>query len=319
MQAVVIEEYGAAENLKTQEIATPVPGDFEILVKVKATSINPIDWKIRRGDLRLLLPKRFPRIVGGDFAGVVEAVGKSVKALKPGDSVFGMTNPLRTQFGSYAQFTIAASDAVTKKPDNLSYQQAASLPIAGLTALKALKNHMKLQSGQSVLINGASGGVGTFAVQIAKALGVKVTATCSERNVEFVKSLGADEVLDYSMHDVSKLKEKFDGIFDASATLSFRKVQRILSKTGVYVTTVPQKELIFAATIGNALSSQKAVIVMAGSGTRIPQELDELATLVTEGKVRPIIEKEVPLNEVKETQAVAEAGHNRGKIVVNVQ
>ncbi len=170
MQAVVINKYGAADELHVDEIDKPEPSEHEVLVRVKAASINPVDWKIRRGDLRLLLRNKFPRVVGIDFAGTIEAVGKAVNNFAPGDEVFGLANPIRSPYGSYAQFVVAEKDALALKPEGLSFIDAASIPVAGLTAIKALRALMNLSPGQNVLINGASGGVGSFAVQIAKAM-----------------------------------------------------------------------------------------------------------------------------------------------------
>jgi NADPH:quinone reductase-like Zn-dependent oxidoreductase len=248
---------------------------------------------------------------------VVAEVGSAVRTFAPGDKVFGMSNPLRTPFGSYAQYCICERDSLAKMPEGLSFEDAASLPVAALTAYKALKLQIKLQAGQTVLINGASGGVGSFAVQIARSLGAKIVATGGADNLEFVKELGADDVIDYKEQDISKLTQKFDGIFDASAKLNFRIASKMLNKHGVYVTTVPDPYTVLGM-LTSTFCRQKAYIVSAGSGAFVSQELSAIAELVLSGQVRPIIAKSISLEQVPEFQKVSEAGHARGKTVIEL-
>jgi NADPH:quinone reductase-like Zn-dependent oxidoreductase len=317
MRALTINAYGPHDVLKIQEIEKPQPGSHQILIEVKNSSVNPVDWKIRAGHLSLIIPKTWPRVLGVDVAGIVSAVGSSVKTFQPGDAVFGMSNPLRSQYGAYAEFSIAEKDSVTKKPDLLSFSDAAAIPVAGLTAYKALKLQIKLAPGQSVLINGASGGVGTFAVQIAKVLGAKITATCGAENIDFVKSLGADHVIDYKEQDVRTLSEKYDGIFDASAKLNFASASKLLNKNGVYVTTVPDPFTI----VGLATSlfgGKKAYIVSAGSGAHVPEELSAIAEMVVTEQVRVIVAKTVSLDDVSTAHKDSETGHARGKTVIRI-
>jgi NADPH:quinone reductase-like Zn-dependent oxidoreductase len=317
LRAAVINKYGSASELQVQEIPTPAPSDIEILVKVECASINPVDYKMRRGDLKLIFGNNFPRVLGVDFAGVIAETGKFVTAFKPGDIVFGMSSPLHTRFGTYAEYTLTRPDSLALTNPQLPAEHAASIPVAGLTALETLKYMMQLRNGDSVLINGASGGVGSFAVQIAKALGVKVYATCSADNLEFVRSLGADEVCDYKQTDVSQLKEKFNGIFDASAKLKYSKVKHLLTSNGMYVTTLPDAPAILA-TAASWFTPKKCRIVMVGTGRNVEEELSEFADLVLRNKVRPIIGKTIPLSAVAETHALAEQGHARGKTVIMI-
>jgi len=318
MQAIVINSYGGTEVMKLQEIEAPKPGAFEVLVRVHSASINPIDWKIRRGDLKLLLSRKFPRVLGVDFAGVIEQVGASVKDFKPGDAVFGMANPIKSRYGSYGQYVIAEGKSIAAKPDALSFRDAAAIPVAALTSLKALKHMINLSAGQSVFINGASGGVGTFAVQIAKVLGARVCATCGANNLDFVSELGADQVYDYKTLDLDQLKDKFDGVFDASAKLSFASAKQLLKRNGTLVTTVPSSETVLAMLISSVLPVSKVHIVLASSGANVPQELTELAELVTSGKVQPIIAQTIALEAVPAAHREAEKGHARGKTVIQI-
>lgn len=319
MRALAIEDYGSASAMEIRDIERPAPGERQILVRVRYASLNPIDYKIRRGDLRFIVPRRFPRVVGVDFAGVVEEVGPNVKNFKPGDEVFGMCNPLKTQYGSYGEFAIADKFELAKTPEELPPVEAASLPVAGLTALKALKLHIGLRAGQNVLINGASGGVGSLAVQIAKVLGAQVVATCGEANVEFVRSLGADQVYDYAKTDVTKLGEKFHGFFDASARYSFSKVKHLLVPRGVYVTTVPDRDSMVAMFLGTLLPGRQSRLVMAGSGSQVAEELTELAQMVITEQIRPIVSKAVQLKDVPHAHELMEKGHSRGKTVIKVE
>src|ERR1700733_6655349 len=273
MQAVTIDRYGSSEVMHLSEIEKPRPGVREVLVEVHCSSINPIDYKIRRGDLKLIIPGKFPRVLGVDLAGVIVEVGNAVTKFKVGDEVFGLANPLANQFGSYAQFALIEEPKAALKPKHLSFADAASIPVAGLTAYKTFYEHAKLLAGQRVLINGASGGVGSFAVQMAKAIGAVVVATCSESNNEFVRAFGADQILDYGQIDITKIEAKFDCIFDASAKLNFSKIKHLLTKNGSYVTTVPNPDIVLRFLSPFALPGRKVYLVNAGIGARISQEL----------------------------------------------
>ncbi len=318
MRALIISEYGRSDVFKLQDIDQPKPGSHQVLIELKCASINPVDWKIRAGHLSLIIPKHWPRVLGVDCSGIVSEVGSAVKTFQPGDTVFGMSNPLRSQYGSYAQFSLVEKDSIARKPDGLSFSDAASIPVAGLTAYKALKLQIKLKPGQSVLINGASGGVGSFAVQIAKVLGAKITATCGADNIEFVKSLGADQVIDYQVQDVRSIKERFDGIFDASAKLNFSLAKPMLNRNGVYVTTVPDPQTILGMATCALFGGKKAYIVSAGSGAHVPEELSAIADMIVSGQIHPIIAKTIKLEDVAKAHEDSEQGHARGKTVVEI-
>src|SRR3989440_6859197 len=229
MKAIVYHEFGSPDVLRLEEVDKPVPNDNQILVKVRALSVNPLDWHFMEGTPYLgrlrafgLLKPKVERL-GVDYAGTVEAVGKNITEFKPGDEVYG------NKFGAFAEYVVATDKAMVLKPASLSFEQAASLPVAALTALQALRDSGKLQPGQKVLINGASGGVGTFAVQIAKALGAEVTAVCSTRNVDLVRSLGADHVVDYTRDDFTKSDQRYDLMFDNAGSRSWAECKRVLS------------------------------------------------------------------------------------------
>jgi NADPH:quinone reductase-like Zn-dependent oxidoreductase len=318
MQAVTIDHYGGSEVMHLTEIEKPEPGARELLVEVHCSSINPIDWKIRRGDLKLIIPGKFPRVLGVDLAGIIVQIGHAVTKFKVGDEVFGMANPLANRFGSYAQFALVEELKAALKPQHLSFADAASIPVAGLTAYKTFHEHAKLLAGQHVLINGASGGVGSFAVQMAKAIGAMVVATCSETNNEFVRAFGADQILDYGQIDLTKLDEKFDCIFDASAKLNFSKIKHLLTKNGSYVTTVPSADMVLGFLSTVVLPGKKVYLVNAGMGARINQELTEITALFGAGKIRSVITHTISFQELAQAHMQAESGHNRGKSVILV-
>src|SRR2546421_6870475 len=235
MKAIVYHEFGSPDVLRLEEVDKPVPNDNQILVKVRALSVNPLDWHFMEGTPYLgrlrafgLLKPKVERL-GVDYAGTVEAVGKNITEFKPGDEVYG------NKFGAFAEYVVATDKAMVLKPASLSFEQAASLPVAALTALQALRDSGKLQPGQKVLINGASGGVGTFAVQIAKAFGAEVTGVCSGRNVELVRSLGADHVIDYTKEDFTRRAERYDVILDNVGSQPLSGFRRVLMPKGKYV------------------------------------------------------------------------------------
>jgi NADPH:quinone reductase-like Zn-dependent oxidoreductase len=318
MQAVTIDQYGSSEVMHLAEIEKPRPGAREVLVEVHCSSLNPVDWKIRRGDLKLIIPRRFPRALGIDVSGVIVEVGRAVTRFKVGDEVFGMANPLANQFGGYAQFALVEELKAALKPQHLSFADAASIPVAGLTAYKTFHEHAKLLAGQRVLINGASGGVGSFAVQMAKAIGALVVATCSESNREFVRAFGADQIMDYGKIDLAQLDQKFDCIFDASAKLHFSKIKHLLTKNGSYVTTVPNADMVLGFLSTVLLPGKKVYLVNAGIGARISQELTEIAALFGAKKIRSVITHTISFQELAQAHMQAEAGHNRGKTVILV-
>ncbi len=296
MKAIVHRCYGSPDVLKFEDIAKPIPADNEVLVKVHAASVNPLDWHYVRGEPYLvrmdggLGAPTNPRL-GVDFAGTVEAIGKNVKRFKPGDEVFG------GKFGAFAEYVSVREDrAVVLKPANVTFEQAASVPIAALTALQALRDKGHIQAGQKVLINGASGGVGTFAVQIAKSFGAEVTGVCSTRNVDMVRSLGADHVIDYTKEDFTKGDQRYDLIVDNVGSHSLSEYKRVLNPEGIFVIVgstdkgkwIGGMSAAFKAFMFSPFVSQKFVFMLA---ELTPEDLTKIGDLMQSGKVTPVIDK----------------------------
>ncbi len=326
MKAIVYCDYGLA-NLKLAEIAKPTPTDDQILVKVHAASVNPLDWHFIEGTPKImralgvgLRKPKDPRL-GVDFAGTVEAVGKNVTQFKAGDEVFGGRD------GAFAEYVCPRADrAVTLKPANISFEQAASINIAGITALQAVRDKGKVQPGQKVLINGASGGVGTFAVQIAKSFGAEVTGVCSTRNLEMVRSLGADHVIDYTKDDFAKGDQRYDVILDNVPNHSLSECRRVLNPEGKYVMIGgggpndnrwigPFGRLIQTMLL-SPFVSQKMGMMMAELKK---SDLAILGDMMQSGKVKPVIDRTYKLSELPEAIRYLEEGHARGKVVITVE
>ena len=323
MKAIVYCDYGSA-NLKLEDIEKPVPNDDQVLVKVRAASVNPYDWhfiegtpKIMRLGIGLRKPKE--RRLGGDVAGQIEAVGKNVTQFKPGDEVFGLCN------GAFAEYCVARSK-ITLKPANMTFEQAASIPVAAITALQGVRDSGKVQAGQKVLINGASGGVGTFAVQIAKSFGADVTGVCSTRNLDMVRSLGADHVIDYTKEDFTKSEQRYDAILDNVANHSLSECRRVLTPNGKYVMIGgggpddqgviglmfrPIKALLLSPFISQEMRMMMADVTKA--------DLNLLGDLMQSGKMKPVIDRTYKLSEVPKAIAYLEEGHARGKVVITVE
>ena len=323
MNAVVYCDYGAPEVLKVEEIEKPVPTDSQVLVRVRAVAVNPLDWHFMRGEPyfgRLGMGLRKPKVtrLGVDFAGVVESVGKAVTQFKPGDEVFG------GRTGALAEYVTvhAYRGALTLKPASVTFEQAAAVPVAGLTALQGLRDKGKVQPGQKVLINGASGGVGTFAVQIAKALGADVTGVSSTRNVEMVQSIGADRVIDYTKEDFTKSGQKYDVVLDNVGNHSLSAVRGVVKPNGKYV--------MVGGPTGKWLDPLPRVVRMLVLSRFISQEmrmflsdlnqkdLGVMSDLMVSGKVIPVIDRRYKLSEVQEAMRYLETGRARGKVVLTV-
>ncbi len=329
MKAVIYTNYGPPDVLEIRDIKKPVPNDDQVLVKVRAAALNPLDWHFMEGTPyigRLMMgglrkPKE-PRL-GVDYAGTVEAVGKNPAAagwFKPGDEVFG------GRIGAFAEYVCVRADrGVALKPANLTFEQAAAIPVAGLTALRGLRNKGKVQPGQKVLINGASGGVGTFAVQIAKSFGAEVTGVCSTRNVDLVRSLGADHVIDYTKEDFTKSEERYDVILDNVGTQPLLGFRRVLKPKGICVLiggggpndgrwigplARPVKALLMSPFI-----SQKMGMMLAKPSK---DDWSILGDLMQSGKVKPVIDRTYKLSEVRQAIAYLEEGHARGKVVITL-
>src|SRR5213080_5104775 len=326
MKAIVYSDYGLS-NLKLENIEKPVPNDDQILVKVRAASINPYDWHFVEGTPKIMramgvgLRKPKDTRLGVDFAGTVEAVGKNVTHYKPGDEVFGGRG------GAFAEYVCRRADgAVALKPANITFEQAASVNIAGITALQAVRDKGKVQPGQKVLINGASGGVGTFAVQIAKSMGADVTGVCSTKNLDMVRSLGADHVIDYTKEDFTKGDQHYDVILDNVANHSLSECRRVLNPDGKYVLIGgggvnegrwlgPGLTHALNAMFLSKFVSQKMGMMLAELNQK---DLTALADLMQSGKVTPVIDKTYTLGELPQAIEYLEQGHARGKVVVKV-
>ncbi len=319
MRAAVIEAYGGTDRFAIRDVPEPrAPGTGELLVRVRAAGVNPMDGKLRSGKFRIAVHERFPLVLGADFAGEVEAVGPEVADFEPGDRVFG--SALRVGRGSYAERTLAKADQVAPIPARLSYAEAAALPGSGCTALQVLRDIGEVQSDERVLINGASGGVGHLAVQIARILGAKATATASAANLEFLRDLGAERAIDYRAVDFALEDERYAVVFDVVGNRSFPQCQAVLSEDGgVYVTTRPGPGVFFWWAV-TALRSrvgpkQRARWIMVRTRGA---DLVDLASWADRGLVRPSIEEIIPLAEVWRAHERIDDGHVRGKLVLEV-
>jgi NADPH:quinone reductase-like Zn-dependent oxidoreductase len=326
MKAIVYCDYGLP-NLKLEDVEKPVPNDDQILVKVRAASVNPYDWHFIEGTPKIMrlmgvgLRKPKDTRVGVDFAGTVEAVGKNVTQFKPGDDVFGGRG------GAFAEYVCRrAEGAVALKPASITFEQAASVNIAGITALQAIRDKGKVQPGQKVLINGASGGVGTFAVQIAKSFGADVTGVCSTRNVDMVRSLGADHVIDYTKEDFAKGEQRYDVILDNVPNHSLSECRRILNPNGKYVMIggggpndnrwIGPFGRVIKTMVLSPFVSQKMGMMMADANHN---DLTVLGDLMQSGKVKPVIDRTYKLSEVPDAIRYLEEGHARGKVVITLE
>jgi NADPH:quinone reductase-like Zn-dependent oxidoreductase len=323
VKAIVYTEYGPPNVLHLKEIEKPVPYDDEVLVKVYAASVNAADWHLLTADIFLvrlmgmgfLKPKY--KILGADVAGRVEAIGKNVKQFQPGDEVFG--DLALCGWGGFAEYVCAHENAMVLKPATLSFDEAASVPIAALTALQGLRNKGKIRSGQKVLINGASGGVSTFAVQIAKSFGVEVTAVCSTRNQDMARFIGADHVIDYTKEDFTKNGKLYDLIFAANGYHSIFDYKRALHTNGIYVMAGGSKTQMLQAMLLGPLISMTTGKKMGNVASKSNQkDLIILKELIDTGKIKPVIDKRYTLPEVPEALRYLGEGHARGKIVITI-
>ncbi|MGB3533908.1 MAG: NAD(P)-dependent alcohol dehydrogenase [Microcoleaceae cyanobacterium] len=313
MKAVIFNQYGSADVLRYQDIADPQIQPNQLLVKVHASSVNPVDWKIRSGQLQLLSGFNFPKPLGCDISGVVVAVGEKVTGFLAGDEVYTFLNPLVG--GAYAEYAAIPAATTALKPGNLSHHQAAAIPLAGLTALQALLDAGKIKSGQKVLVNGASGGVGSFAIQIAKVLQTTVTGVCSTANLERVKQLGADIVIDYTQVDFTEQTTQYDIIFDAVGKQSFYNCQKVLQPNGIYISTLPSLDNLAAVAQTFLFSTQKAKFILVQPNRR---DLEALREWIEAGKIQVIVDTIYPLSEVSQAHRHSETGRSVGKIVISV-
>jgi len=303
MKAAIYEKTQSGKVLQIRDVEKPQPKENEVLLKVHAASVNPLDWRLKSGR------------PGVDVAGEVEAVGSSVTRFKPGDAVFGLGK------GAFSEYACAAESALCSKPIGISFEEAAAIPIAGLTALQGLRDKGRLQPGQKVLINGAAGGIGTFAVQIAKAMGAEVTGVCSTGNIELVRSLGADRVIDYTREDFTQTAVRYDVVLDNVGNLSLSRLRRVLTPSGRCALAGAPKTLpaalgrIAKAFLWSPFLRQKLIFFIA---KRRPDDLQTVCELIEAGKLKPAIEKCYPLSQTADAIAYVETGHARAKIVITM-
>jgi NADPH:quinone reductase-like Zn-dependent oxidoreductase len=321
MKAIIYTKYGSPDVLQLKELEKPVQKDNELLIKIHAASLNAADWHLLRAKpflVRLMgmgffRPKN--QILGADIAGQVEAVGKDVKQFQPGDEVFG--DIFNCGLGGFAEYVCATEDALVLKPAGLTFEEAEAIPLAALTALHGLRDIGHIQPGQKVLINGASGGVGTFAVQLAKYFGANVTAVCSTRNLEMVGTLGADEVIDYTKDDFTKNRQLYDLILAANGYHSIFDYKRALSPEGIYVMSGGSGNQMFQTMLlGPAISMAGSKKMEGVSSKPNKKDLIFMKELVESGKIVPVIDRRYPLSEVADAMRYLEEGHAKGKIVI---
>ncbi len=320
MKAIVYEKYGSPDVIQLQDVEKPAPKDDEVLIKIYAASVNAYDWHFLTADIFLirlmgggLLKPKNTRL-GADIAGRVEAVGRNIEQFQPGDEVFGDIG-----HGGFAEYVCAPESKLALKPANLSFDEAAAVPMAALTALQGLRDEGKIQPGQKVLINGAAGGVGTFAVQIAKAFGAEVTAVCSTRNLEQARELGADHIIDYTQENFTQSGRQYDLIFAANGYHPLAAYKRALTPKGMYIMAGGKPAQIFEAMLLGNWLSEKNGRKLGGVAAHIDQkDLLTLKKMLEAGKIVPVIDKRYPLSETPEALRYLGAGHARGKVVITI-
>jgi NADPH:quinone reductase-like Zn-dependent oxidoreductase len=328
MKAFTLRSYGSPDRFELTETGVPAPADGEVLVRVRATSVNPYDWHYMRGEPNIarLMPGGFglraPKfaILGCDMAGQVEAVGAKVTGIRPGDEVCALLDS-----GAYAEYASVPAGLLVRKPGNLTYAQAAAVPMAGVTALVALRDVGGVKPGQKVLVNGASGGVGTFAVQIAQALGASVAGVCSTRHVDLIRSLGAEEVIDYRAADFTRRGQRYDLVLDVAGSRPVRACRRVLTPDGALVLVggqagrwvQPMGHVMSALATGRFIA-QRVALTTVGGGCDKPGLLASVTELIEDGKVTPVIDREYPFGELPAAVRYQEEGHASGKVVVTL-
>ncbi|MCB2147566.1 MAG: NAD(P)-dependent alcohol dehydrogenase [Deltaproteobacteria bacterium] len=312
MKAATITSYGPPDVLSIHDMPTPRPRSDEVLVRVRAAAINPKDTFIRKGRFKRFTGRHFPLLTGFDFAGEVAAVGAAVTDTTVGEAVYGMLDGW--QGGACAEYVAVKAGRFCKKPEGVSFDEAAALPLVSLTALQALRNHAGIASGMQVCVNGASGGVGSMAVQIAKIMGAEVTAISSEQNHDFLESLGADRCIDYRHGDIGRGRQ-FEIFFDVFGNRPFRSVKPILSRRGVWVSTVIQPHVFLSVALTRFFSHRKAKLVVVKSRG---EDLAQVRRWVAAGLLRPIVHDVFPLEKIREAHVQQETKHTRGKIVIHI-
>jgi len=313
MKAVVYRKYGKPEVLELADIPQPNIKAHEVLVEVHTAALNPIDCEIRKGRARIATGNKFPRIPGSDFSGKIVEKGAAVEGFEIGDEVYGMSKTLKG--GSYAEYIAIPAAEIGLKPKGLAFKEAASIPLAALTALQGLRDLAEVEAGHKVFLHGASGGVGVYAIQIAKALGAHVSATCSYRNVDRLKALGADEVIDYTKGNILQNENRFHLFYDIYGNQSFGKAKHLLVPSGTYVSTIPSPQN-FLQEFFSFFSRKKAKVVVVKSLTK---DLDVLREMVNSGQLKSIIDKIYPMEEAREAQEYQEGRRAKGKILLEIR
>lgn len=312
MNAIVIDKYGSYDQLEVRKVSTPLLKEDEVLVKIEASSINPIDFKVIHGNLKFALRNPFPLIPGHDFAGKIVGVGDSSSPFEIGHPVYGMNQFPR--MGAYAGYAAVKTKLLAAAPERIELSESAAVPLAALTALQGLRDFGKLQKGEEVLINGASGGVGTFAVQLAKIMGAQVTGVCSGKNTDLVQSLGADTVIDYHQHNFERLTQKYDLVFDVVGKSSFTKCWSVLKRGGHYVTTLPGPAALLWTGLSKVLPKQGTAMWVKSN----TEDLDTLGGYIDTGSLKVIIEKKYAHRQIKEAIKHAETERTVGKLLVKM-
>ena len=313
MKAIQLDGYGAPDVLVSRDVTRPLCRPGELLVRVRAAGINPKDCLVRKGKFRWFTGRRFPLGLGHDFAGTVEEVGRHVTDFQAGNPVYGMTNGWKGR--AYAEFLVAQPSETALKPSSLSFVEAAAVPLAAMTALQALRDLGQLTSGQRVLINGSSGGVGTFAVQVACILGAHVTAVCSGRNADMVRRIGAHQVIDYTREDFRQLANPVDVLFDVFGNCRFPAIRSILTPHGQFISTVPGFPILKWGFLSRLSSGPRAHLVIVKSRAA---DLQTLSNWIAEQRLTPIVDRVVPLAEAQDAHAYIETKRARGKVVLKV-
>jgi NADPH:quinone reductase-like Zn-dependent oxidoreductase len=322
MKAVIQETYGSADVLQLREVPKPTPQDNELLIKVHAASVNAYDWHLMRAEpfiVRFAMGFFKPKnpTLGADIAGVVEAVGKDITQFQPGDEVLGDLSSCGA--GGFAEYVTAPQEALILKPASMTFAEAAAVPMAAVTALQGLRDVGKLQAGQKVLINGASGGVGTFAVQIAKLLGAEVTAVCSTAKIDQARALGADHVIDYTQEDFTQSGKQYDLILGVNGSRSLADYERALTPTGIYVMAGGSNSQIFSAVLLGSFKSKSGGQTMTSVSAKPNQtDLTFIRDAIVAGDISPVLDREYPLSQTADAIRYVENGHARGKVVINV-
>jgi NADPH:quinone reductase-like Zn-dependent oxidoreductase len=314
MKAVFYNSYGGPELLQVGNLPEPVPGPDQLLIQVKTVSINPVDYKILKGNLKMLTGSKFPQIPCSDFAGIIKKTGSNIKEFAECDKVYGFVPTILRKPGALAEFVLAIPSQVRMLPEGMAFEEAAALPVASLTALNGLRKGGEL-SGKSVLINGATGGVGHFAIQIAHAAGAKVTAICSTANTELARKFGADQIIDYTKTDLAVWKTKYDIILDAYGHMKQADARRMLNKKGVYTSTMYGPAALFI-TLYNRLIYGK--ILTSGNMRSNPEDFEKIEALFKQGKLNPYVEKTFQIDQAQDAFRIFEKGKHRGKIIIRI-